>query len=47
MDPILFIITLVAAAIAGAAILLPSERSRPHHWADEEYLRDQLGASSQ
>lgn len=45
MDPILFIITLVAAVIAGAAVLLPSEGRRPHTW-DEEELRDQLGASS-
>ena len=43
MDPILFIITIVAAVIAGAAILLPSE-GHSHSW-DEEELRNQLGAS--
>lgn len=45
MDPILFIISLVAAVIAGAAVLLPSETRHPHTW-DEEELRNQLGASS-
>lgn len=45
MDPILFVITLVAAVIAGAAILLPSEGRRRHSW-DEEELRNQLGAGS-
>lgn len=46
MDPILFVITLIAALVAGAAILLPSEgRRRPHSW-DEEELRNQLGASN-
>lgn len=45
MDPILFIITLVAAVVAGAAILLPSEGQRSHSW-DEEELSNQLGASN-
>lgn len=45
MDPILFIITIVAAVIAGAAVLLPSEGRHSHSW-DEEELRNQLGASS-
>lgn len=45
MDPILFIIAIIAALTAGAAVLLPSEGShRRHHW-DEDELQNQLGAS--
>lgn len=46
MDPVLFIITLIAALVAGAAVLLPSEGRRRRHSWDEEELRNQLGASS-
>ena len=45
MDPILFVITVIAALVAGAAILLPSETSRRRHW-DEDELANQLGAAS-
>lgn len=46
MDPILFIISIVAALVAGAAVLVPSEGARHrHHWNEDE-LRNQLGASS-
>ena len=45
MDPILFVITVIAALVAGAAVLLPSETARRHHW-DEDELADQLGAAS-
>ena len=44
MDPFLFVITVIAALVAGAAVLLPSETSRRHHW-DEDELRNQLGAA--
>jgi hypothetical protein len=43
MDPILFVITIIAAAVAGAAVLFPSETSRRRSW-DEDELSDQLGA---
>lgn len=43
MDPVLFIITLIAAGVAGAAVIFPSETTRRHSW-DEDELRDQLGA---
>lgn len=43
MDPTLFILTIVSAVVAGAAVFMPSENRRGHHW-DEEDLRDQLGA---
>lgn len=45
MDPILFILTILAAGIAGAAILLPSESPRRHRSWDEEDLRNQVEAS--
>ena len=45
MDPVLFIMSVIAAGIAGAAILLPSDGHRRRPW-DEDELRDQLGASS-
>jgi hypothetical protein len=45
MDPILFVITLVATFVAGAALLLPSDLGRRHAW-DEDELSDQLGANS-
>ncbi len=44
MDPILFVITVIAALVAGAAVLLPSETARRRTW-DEEELHNQLGAS--
>ncbi len=44
MDPILFVIAIIAAVVAGAAVLLPSETRRSRPW-DEDELRDQLGAS--
>lgn len=44
MDPILFVLSVLAVAIAAAAILLPSEGRHPHPW-DEEDLDNQLGAS--
>ena len=44
MDPILFILTIVAAGIAAAALLLPSESPRVHWSWDEDDLRNQLGA---
>ena len=44
MDPILFILTIIAAVVAGAAVLLPSETRRPIAW-DEDDLQHQLEAS--
>lgn len=43
MDPVLFIITLIAAGVAGAAVIFPSETTRRRSW-DEDELSDQLGA---
>lgn len=44
MDPILFVITIIAAVVAGAAVLLPADTPRRRSW-DEDELNDQLGAS--
>jgi hypothetical protein len=43
MDPLLLILTLLAVGVLSAALLMPSERKRGHHWDDED-LRSQLGA---
>lgn len=44
MDPILFVLVIVAAGVAAAALLLPSESPRVRWPWDEEDLRNQLGA---
>ena len=46
MDPILFVITVIAGLVAGAAVLLPSETARRRRSWDEEELHNQLGASA-
>lgn len=45
MDPILFVLTIIAAGVAGAALLLPSESPRRHRSWDEDDLRHQLEAA--
>lgn len=44
MDPILFVLTVVAAVVAAAALLLPSHTSRLRWSWDDDELRNQLDA---
>lgn len=44
MDPILFVLTVLATLVAGAALLLPSDASRVRWAWDDEELRNQLEA---